>query len=64
MYLSTHPLCSCGARATEVDHIDSLRSGGTHADSNLRAMCKPCHSSRTAREQGIGGPKNYHRVSA
>jgi 5-methylcytosine-specific restriction protein A len=34
--------------ATEVHHIAALRYGGTHEDSNLMALCKSHHSSRTA----------------
>lgn len=48
--LVEQPLCPCGARATEVDHIKPLRSGGGHERSNLRALCKRCHSSKTAGE--------------
>jgi 5-methylcytosine-specific restriction protein A len=48
--LAEQPLCRCGAPATEVDHIKPLRRGGTHDRTNLRAMCKRCHSSKTAGE--------------
>lgn len=42
--------------ATEVDHIVPLRAGGTNARSNLQALCKSCHSRKTAREdQRWGG---------
>lgn len=55
MYLNEHPLCaSCEARglvveATEVDHIDEQgpRGGRGYDESNLMAMCKPCHSRKT-----------------
>ncbi|GHB30560.1 HNH endonuclease [Salinicola rhizosphaerae] len=36
--------------ATEVDHIVNLESGGTDDDSNLEAICSPCHKAKTARE--------------
>jgi 5-methylcytosine-specific restriction protein A len=56
-YLGGHPTCVvCGARATEVDHITSIREA-PHLRlhwSNLRALCKPCHSRRTGRDQGFG----------
>jgi 5-methylcytosine-specific restriction enzyme A len=56
-HLLDHPLCArCGQLATEVDHITPLRLGGTHAADNLQSLCKPCHSSKTARENGWGGP--------
>ena len=45
--------------ATEVDHIINKASGGTDADGNLQAICKPCHQAKTAMEkgQGRGGSK-------
>lgn len=49
------PVCACGAIATDLDHIVPIRAGGTHALSNLRPMCKPCHSRKTiARDGGYG----------
>lgn len=49
------PMCACGALATDLDHIVPMRAGGTHALSNLRPMCKPCHSRKTiARDGGYG----------
>lgn len=61
-HLAKEPLCRfCMERhgrpesATEVDHILSIREA-PHlrlVDSNLRSLCKPCHSQRTAREQGF-----------
>ena len=36
--------------AQKVDHIVPLERGGTHDKANLQALCKPCHSSKTARE--------------
>lgn len=41
--------------ATEVDHITPKAHGGTDAMSNLRAICTPCHRTKTAREAGPGG---------
>ena len=54
-YLRHHPLCvSCEAKgrvtaAREVDHIKPLAAGGSNAADNLQALCKPCHSRKTAR---------------
>jgi 5-methylcytosine-specific restriction protein A len=53
LVLHEQPLCQapgCAALATEVDHITPLSRGGTHARENLQALCKRCHSSKTARE--------------
>lgn len=53
-YISTHPLCEeCYkqgrlTQAEEVHHILPLSHGGTHAEENLMALCKPCHSRITA----------------
>jgi 5-methylcytosine-specific restriction protein A len=61
MHLAEFPLCrfchDAGrvVAANEVDHID----GNAHncAPSNLRSLCKACHSGRTARDQsGFGNP--------
>ncbi|HDR9100695.1 HNH endonuclease [Burkholderia vietnamiensis] len=38
-------------RAEHVDHIVSKASGGTDTDSNLEALCGPCHRAKTARER-------------
>jgi len=54
-YLKAHPNCAynrkcrLGTPATEVDHVLALADGGTNEWHNLRAACKPCHSSKTAR---------------
>lgn len=56
-YLISYPWCSdCGAKATDVDHIDGLGPKGPmgHDWSNLRSYCHSCHSRRTARDQGPG----------
>jgi len=41
--------------ATEVDHIDG--DSRNNEPANLRALCKPCHSARTARDQGFARPR-------
>ena len=75
LFLATHPLCAVCQRegrvtaAEEVHHILPLSRGGTHAEDNLMALCKECHSRITAREggrwgrpgpspQGVGGAKS------
>lgn len=51
IYLARHPFCiKCPRLATEVDHILPLAEGGTHADDNLQALCKSCHSRKTIRD--------------
>ena len=53
--LANGPCCPCGALATEVDHITPRSQGGTDDPENLQALCKPCHSSKTAKEVGWAG---------
>jgi len=58
-YLFEHPLCVfCEAKglvtaAREVDHIITIaeRPDLRLEPTNLRALCTPCHSGRTARDQ-------------
>ena len=35
-------------QATAVDHIVPKSQGGGDEDSNLQAICKPCHDAKTA----------------
>lgn len=42
-----HRCADCGNRATEVDHIVN---GDDHSDSNLQALCAPCHRKKTQAE--------------
>lgn len=56
-YLRQHPWCVvCGQPATDVDHIDGLGPNGPrgHDPTNLRPLCHPHHSARTARDQPGG----------
>lgn len=62
-FLREHPLCAeCFKRgrltpATEVDHITPHRGDPTlfWNQSNWQPLCKPCHSTKTAREDGAFG---------
>ncbi|WP_172119290.1 HNH endonuclease [Actinomyces faecalis] len=55
-YLSVHPECEeCLATgrvtpAAEVHHILPLSKGGSHDFTNLRALCKSCHSRQSAKD--------------
>ena len=48
---------TCGAIATQVDHIIPAHAGGTDAPPNLAAICTPCHLSKTGREARAVQPK-------
>ncbi len=51
--LKEHPWCqNCGINiATDVDHVVALADDGDPYDrSNLQALCKRCHSSKTMTE--------------
>ncbi|XCB30978.1 HNH endonuclease [Arcanobacterium hippocoleae] len=53
-YITAHPLCEDCLNtgrvtpAQEVHHILPLEHGGSHDETNLRALCKPCHSRQSA----------------
>ncbi len=60
-FIKQYPLCNhceVPTPAQEVDHIISLRNGGTNKDENLQSLCKSCHSIKTAREDGSFGRRN------
>jgi 5-methylcytosine-specific restriction endonuclease McrA len=51
VWLAYHPACaSCGAPATEVDHVLPRAAGGGE-DGNLQSLCHGCHVSKTTRER-------------
>lgn len=49
-----HVQCAkCGAIADlETDHIVPLHKGGTNDWRNLQSLCRQCHATKTASEQG------------
>lgn len=55
-HISQHPLCEVCKKngrltpAEEVHNIVPLSRGGTHDESNLMSLCKPCHSEITAKD--------------
>jgi len=53
IYLANNPVCSCGAMAKVVDHIQPVNQGGGFWDeNNHQSMCKSCHNRKSAREMG------------
>jgi len=62
-YLAAHPLCvedDCGAASAIADHLDGMGPLGERGSdwSNLEAVCKRCHNSRTLRyDGGWGNPR-------
>ena len=44
-------LAGLDRKTGSVDHICSVRDGGSDADSNLRTLCNWCHRARTKRQQ-------------
>lgn len=55
-YIKSHPLCNECLKnnilttAAEVHHILPLSHGGTNDFINLMSLCKPCHSSISAKD--------------
>ena len=64
-YLASHPTCEACTRApaVSVDHRKRLRDcqaagwspEACHADSNLAALCRSCHSKKTVAHDGALG---------
>lgn len=48
----------CGAKATDVDHIDSPDD---HTHKNLRSLCSYHHDQKTAGQGGRAAGKKYGR---
>ncbi len=58
MVLREQPICrwsDCTAPAEQVDHIVSLRDGGTHELSNLQGLCAHHHAVKTCWYDGAFG---------
>lgn len=63
-FIQANPTCAgfgdmegkCGQPATDVDHVVSVADAPDLRLrwSNLRPYCHPCHSARTASDQGFG----------
>jgi len=59
-FLSEHPLCACGAKATVVDHIVPWKNDIESLfwePTNHRPNCKRCHDQKTAKFDGGFGNK-------
>jgi 5-methylcytosine-specific restriction enzyme A len=61
-FIKQNPMCQrvgCTAPSIDADHIESIadRPDLRLTCSNLRALCRSHHSSRTAREQGFARRK-------
>jgi len=55
LVLAEQPICKmpgCWEPSAEVDHIVPKAKGGTDDRDNLQGLCKPCHSRKTASEDG------------
>ncbi len=60
MFLRRHPLCAdpfqvhggSPVPATDVDHVQPLRDGGSNRIDNLQQLCHSCHSRKTAEDVG------------
>lgn len=66
--LRVQPLCPCGAKATNVDHIQPRPRGAeglTELDvlSNLSPQCSSCHSRKTALYDGGFGNRPTRKVA-
>lgn len=47
-FLAENPACAtCGATATDVDHVVPRSVGGSDDEENLQGLCKACHSRKT-----------------
>lgn len=63
VFIRAHPVCQhpgCTAASLDVDHIKSIAEAPELrlVWSNLRALCRPHHSARTARDQGFARRKD------
>lgn len=50
----TCQVCGVVTIDLECDHIVNLAAGGSDNDSNLQAICVPCHKIKTAKESKGG----------
>lgn len=43
-------LTGCLGTATDMDHVVNVAAGGSDDDSNMQALCHPCHQKKTSGE--------------
>jgi hypothetical protein len=55
--LEAHPLCRCGAPATEVDHVLAVALGGDLRHGALQSMCAKHHHEKTVRDSHEGAKR-------
>ena len=57
LVLKEQPYCACGAKTRQADHILSIKARPDLAldRGNVVARCRPCHSRKTAKEDGRWG---------
>ena len=48
-HYGNHCLCCGSFEQVQVDHVISIKNGGTHDISNIQPLCKGCNSSKQAR---------------
>jgi 5-methylcytosine-specific restriction protein A len=50
--------CACRvlASAIDVDHVIPLARGGQDVDSNIQALCRPCHKLKTRSDFNFAKP--------
>jgi len=59
-----HTCYLCAGPAVTVDHLVNVAAGGGHEDTNLAAVCKPCHDRKSARERVTGQRSRKARTQA
>lgn len=58
-----HRCYLCGSDAVTVDHVIPVAEGGTHAMTNLAAICGRCHNVKTEQERRRGLARRKPRGS-
>lgn len=48
----------------EIDHVRALVNGGEHRESNLQALCAPCHGAKTRADVAEKAATNRKRSKA